>query len=48
MAMDCKSSDEISAQAVKEGMRSMQADGLDKVRAGVTSMVELGRVTSLN
>ncbi len=48
MAMENKSSDEVSAQAVREGMRSMRADGLDKVKAGLTSMVELGRVTSLN
>ena len=48
MAMENKSSDDVSAQAVREGMRSMRADGLDKVKAGLTSMVELGRVTSLN
>ncbi len=47
MAMESRSSDDVAAQAVSEGMRSMRADGLDKVRAGLTSMVELGRVTSL-
>ncbi len=47
MAMESKSADDVAAQAVSEGMRSMRADGLDKVRAGLTSMVELGRVTSL-
>ncbi len=48
MAMENKSADDVAAVAVREGMRSMRADGLDKVKAGLTSMVELGRVTSLN
>jgi type IV pilus assembly protein PilB len=47
MAMQNRSADEISAQAVSEGMRSMRADGIDKVKAGVTSIVELARVTAL-
>jgi type IV pilus assembly protein PilB len=47
LAMESRSADDISAVAVREGMRSMRADGLDKVKAGLTSMVELGRVTSL-
>jgi type IV pilus assembly protein PilB len=47
MAMQNGSADDITHQAVSEGMRSMRADGIDKVKAGVTSIVELGRVTSL-
>jgi type IV pilus assembly protein PilB len=38
---------EITAAAVADGMRTMYQDGLDKVRAGVTSMVEVTRVTSV-
>jgi type IV pilus assembly protein PilB len=39
------SSDEIGAVARTEGMRRLREDGLDKVRAGVTSMAEVARVT---
>lgn len=38
------SSDEIRAQALKEGMTSMLADGLDKVSAGITTIEEVLRV----
>ena len=48
LAMENVSSDDIAAQAQREGMRSMRSDGIDKVKAGLTSMVELGRATSLN
>jgi type IV pilus assembly protein PilB len=31
--------------ALRQGMRSMREDGLDKVKAGVTSLAEVARVT---
>jgi type IV pilus assembly protein PilB len=39
------SSKEIEAVASAEGMRRLREDGLEKVRAGVTSMTEVARVT---
>jgi type IV pilus assembly protein PilB len=36
---------EITATAVAEGMRTLREDGLLKVRRGLTSMAEIGRVT---
>ena len=38
---------DIAATAIAEGMRTMYQDGIEKVRAGVTSMVEVTRVTSV-
>jgi type IV pilus assembly protein PilB len=37
--------DQITAVAVREGMRRLRDDGLDKIKAGLTSMAEVGRVT---
>jgi type IV pilus assembly protein PilB len=37
--------DEIAAAAIEGGMRTMRDDGIAKVRAGVTSLVEVTRVT---
>jgi type IV pilus assembly protein PilB len=39
------SSDQIGAVAVREGMHRLRDDGLDKVKAGLTSMAEIARVT---
>jgi type IV pilus assembly protein PilB len=39
------SADQIAAVAVREGMRRLREDGLDKVKSGVTSMAEIARVT---
>jgi type IV pilus assembly protein PilB len=39
------SSEDIAGVAVREGMRRLREDGLDKVRAGVTSIAEVSRVT---
>ena len=39
------SSEDIGAVAAKEGMRRLREDGLDKVKAGLTSMAEVSRVT---
>jgi type IV pilus assembly protein PilB len=39
------SADQIAAEAVRDGMRRLREDGLDKVKAGLTSMAEVARVT---
>jgi type IV pilus assembly protein PilB len=39
------SADQIAAVAVREGMRRLREDGLDKVKSGLTSMAEIARVT---
>ncbi|MGI8571711.1 MAG: GspE/PulE family protein [Solirubrobacteraceae bacterium] len=39
------SADQLTAVAVQEGMRRLREDGLDKVKAGLTSMAEVARVT---
>ena len=36
---------EIAATAISQGMRTLQEDGLEKVRAGHTSLAEVARVT---
>jgi type IV pilus assembly protein PilB len=38
-------SDQITAVAMREGMRRLREDGLDKIKAGLTSMAEVARVT---
>lgn len=38
--------DAIHAVAVRQGMRTMRGDGIDKVRQGLTTLTEIGRVTS--
>ena len=38
--------DEIAATAARLGMTSMREDGIEKVRQGVTSLVEVARVTT--
>jgi type IV pilus assembly protein PilB len=45
LALERAPSDKISVVAVREGMRRLREDGLDKVKAGVTSMAEIARVT---
>jgi type IV pilus assembly protein PilB len=37
--------EQIGTVAVREGMRRLREDGLDKVKAGVTSIAEISRVT---
>jgi len=38
--------DDISAAAARQGMHSMRHDGLEKVKQGITSLVEVARVTT--
>ncbi len=45
LALERSPADAITAVAVREGMRRLRDDGLDKVKAGVTSMAEIARVT---
>jgi type IV pilus assembly protein PilB len=45
MTIERVSADVIRAKAVEEGMRVLRADGLEKVRLGLTSMSEVSRVT---
>src|SRR5947209_10612671 len=39
------SADQIAAVAMRQGMRRLREDGLDKVKSGLTSMAEIARVT---
>jgi type IV pilus assembly protein PilB len=47
LILERKSSAEIVAAAIDDGMRTMYEDGIEKVRAGITSIVEVTRVTSV-
>ena len=44
LAIERRSADVIRTVAVEQGMRLLRDDGLDKVRAGVTSIAEVARV----
>jgi type IV pilus assembly protein PilB len=46
MLLDRRPVDEIAEAAQASGMRRMRDDGLDKVRAGITSLPEVARVTT--
>jgi type IV pilus assembly protein PilB len=45
LALERAPADQITAVAIREGMRRLRDDGLDKVKAGLTSMAEIARVT---
>jgi type IV pilus assembly protein PilB len=45
LALERAPADQITAVALREGMRRLRDDGLDKVKAGLTSMAEVARVT---
>jgi type IV pilus assembly protein PilB len=45
LALERAPADRIALVAVREGMRRLREDGLDKVKAGLTSMAEVARVT---
>jgi type IV pilus assembly protein PilB len=45
MTIERVSADQVRAKAVEEGMRVLRADGLEKVRLGLTSISEVSRVT---
>jgi type IV pilus assembly protein PilB len=44
MALERRSADEIREVAVRQGMRRLRDDGLEKVRQGLTSVAEIARV----
>jgi type IV pilus assembly protein PilB len=45
LALQRAPADQIALVAVREGMRRLRDDGLEKVKAGLTSMAEVARVT---
>jgi type IV pilus assembly protein PilB len=45
LTLERASADQVAAVAVREGMRRLRDDGLDKVKSGLTSMAEVARVT---
>jgi type IV pilus assembly protein PilB len=46
LALERRGASAIAAVAREQGMRTMRQDGIDKIRQGITSLVEVGRVTS--
>ena len=46
LILDRRGPDEIAAAARRMGMRYLQEDAIDKVRQGITSLVEMSRVTA--
>jgi type IV pilus assembly protein PilB len=48
LALERRSADELREVAVRQGMRRLRDDGLDKVRQGRTSMAEIARVIGSN
>jgi type IV pilus assembly protein PilB len=45
LTIERKSADEIMRVAISQGMRPLRQDGFDKVKAGVTSIAEVARVS---
>jgi type IV pilus assembly protein PilB len=45
LALQRAAAEQIATVAVREGMRRLREDGLEKVKAGLTSMAEVARVT---
>jgi type IV pilus assembly protein PilB len=45
MTIESSSADAIGKVAIEQGMRTLQQDGIDKVRLGLTSIQEVARVT---
>jgi type IV pilus assembly protein PilB len=45
LALERAPADQIALVAVRDGMRRLREDGLDKVKSGLTSMAEIARVT---
>jgi type IV pilus assembly protein PilB len=46
LAIERASADRVAAVAMRDGMRRLRDDGLEKVRHGITSIAEVARVTS--
>jgi type IV pilus assembly protein PilB len=47
LALQRAASEQIAVVAMREGMRRMREDGLEKVKSGVTTMSEVSRVTGM-
>ena len=45
MTIERTSAEQVRSVAIEQGMRTLQEDGIDKVRMGVTSIQEIARVT---
>jgi type IV pilus assembly protein PilB len=45
LTLERAAAEQIGAVALREGMRRMREDGLEKVKSGITTMAEIGRVT---
>jgi type IV pilus assembly protein PilB len=45
LAIERGSADKIRTVAIEQGMRTLQEDGIDKFRMGITSIQEIARVT---
>ena len=45
LTLERASAEQIAAVAVRQGMRRLREDGLEKVKSGLTSMAEIARVT---
>jgi type IV pilus assembly protein PilB len=45
LTLERAAAEQIAAVAVREGMRRLREDGLEKVKSGATSMAEVARVT---
>ena len=45
LTLEHASAEQIAAVAVRQGMRRLREDGLEKVKSGLTSMAEIARVT---
>ena len=45
LTLERAAAEQIAAVAVREGMRRLREDGLEKVKSGLTTMAEVSRVT---
>jgi type IV pilus assembly protein PilB len=45
LTLERAAAEQIAAVALPQGMRRLREDGLEKVKAGLTSMAEVARVT---
>jgi type IV pilus assembly protein PilB len=45
LTLERAAAEQIAAVAMREGMRRLREDGLEKVKSGLTTMSEISRVT---
>ena len=45
LAIARAAADEVRKVAIEQGMRTLEEDGIDKIRAGLTTVAEIARVT---